>query len=733
LFLGKRSVRFVRFGEFRLDLDRGRLSRGEEPVAVPPRALDTLVALVRHHDRIVGKAELLDLVWPDANVEEANLSQQVFTLRRILGDEPEQPRFIATLPRRGYRFIADVVEEVPAVNGQAPVAPLPGAVDGSNPVSPVGPPVAGVVRPAGESGRRRSPARVAMWIAGAVLCGVAAVGLLDPSSGTARPSPLPVTFDLALPPALALVEPSVAGVSPDGRLLAFVAQRDDGPPAIFVRRLDRVAVEPLPETEGASLPFWSPDSRRIGFFAGGKLRSVSVERGGAIDLCDAPDPRGGTWGASDVILFSSGSRSVLHRIQASGGAPVAATAFDASRRDISHRSPFFLPDGRRFVFLVWSGDVTRQGIYAGEIGRPEIRRIAADASPPAWVDGHLLFVHQEALVAQAFDERSLTPSGDAVTIASPVARTPNDAAWLASNGRDAVTFVRSRLEARLVWFDRSGREVVVAGDLGQYDSPVISPDGRRFLVSHRNRAAGVENFDVWLSDADGRNRARMTFDPAVDTEPSWSADGQEMAFRSNRSGQSDLYRRRVEGSAPDVLLFASPHRKDLSDWSRDGTRVAFVEQGPQDDCDLWVVPAADTGPPAPLVTRPGCQRAARFSWDGRYVAYESNENGRFEVFVQEAAAPSGRRWRVGPGGQPAWRADGRELFFLDEGHLTSVDVAVRDGEMRLSAPHRLFRVHTGGTLRNTFDVTPDGQRFLVVVPLPSPDPPAMTVLLNWRG
>lgn len=306
------TPRYLYFGDFRLDVDLARLWRGGEPLAVTPRTIDTLIALVRHRDRVVAKRELLDLVWPDANVEEANLAQQVFTLRRLLGDDTEQPRFIATVPRRAYRFIADVADvhggihepSAGPINGDGTMPRLDDVRSGGATV-PAAEMEGGVHIPGAVTRLpvRRRALTIFGWAAVAACAGLAAGLVLR--SQNAPPTALlgPVRFEVALPSTVRLL-PSrgLAGLSPDGRVVAFVAADPGGAPLIFVRPLASTSVRPLPGTEHAAAPFWSHDGTRLGFFAGGKLRTVPLGGGVAVDVCDAEAQRGGAWAADGTRL-----------------------------------------------------------------------------------------------------------------------------------------------------------------------------------------------------------------------------------------------------------------------------------------------------------------------------------------------------------------------------------------------------------------------------------------------
>jgi Tol biopolymer transport system component len=314
------------------------------------------------------------------------------------------------------------------------------------------------------------------------------------------------------------------------------------------------------------------------------------------------------------------------------------------------------------------------------------------------------------------------------TLAAPVARDPGDLAPFAAGG-SGIAFVRSRFESRLVWLDRFGHESGVVSGPGQYESPAVSPGGRRIAFSHRDRARGIENLDVWTADLDGRNRSRLTFDGSVDIEPVWSPDGRRIVFRSNRSGASDLYMKRVDGDLPETLLYASPARKDACDWSPDGTRIVFALEVTGSESDLWVLPVDAPQLAAPLVSGPGSQGGARFSPDGKLLAYASTENDASEVFVQ-SLGPSRRRWKVGRGVQPMWRADGRELMFLDGSTMMAAAVSGDEDATAFAPGQPLFTSNIAPAVRNAYAIAPDGRRFLAIAPFGMLDDSPLTLLLH---
>ena len=710
------SARFVEFERFRFDLDTARLFENGVLVAAPPRAVETLRVLVHHRSRIVTKDELLALVWPDTIVEEANLAQQIFMLRRLLGDEAERPRFIATLPRRGYRFVADVIE---ISNGPGTdVLTHPPATEAAK------------MRPRPGWSRVRAVAGF-VFVPVLVLTAAAAFwGQWTPK----RPSPdRTVAFDLDLPSDVVVMPDSgLGGVSPDGRLLAFVARRPGVPRMIWVRALDGHESHPLAGSEGASQPFWSPDSRELAFFADSKLRVITMEGGPPRELCDTGEGRGGSWGPNNTILFAAGARTGIFRISPVGGSPEPVTTLDASRKDVSHRYPHFLPDGTHFLFLVWSGDIERQGIYVGALDGAPPRRLLADTSPAIWSAGYMLFVRREMLVAQGMNPETLALSGEPLLVAEPVGRDPSDAAAFAASVNGDLLVARGRFQTRLVWFDRSGRRLDDLGPPAHWADPAISPDGTRAAFVFRDRSRGNENMDLWTDAGAHHVRSRVTFDPSIDVLPVWSPDGRDLVFRSNRSGYSDLYRKRVDASTPEALILASKTRKDPTDWSADGASILFTDYPSPGHQDIWLLSVGSAAAPRAIVKGKPIATNARFSPDGRYIAYESSETGDSDVYVQSLS--DARRWRVSTDGgtEPAWGRDGRELFFISHSRqVNAVEVSANPDGLAFGRPRTLFEVPVTAWLRNAMAVSPDGQRFLITVD-DSDRPTRLKVVLNWH-
>ena len=709
-----RSARLVEFDRFRFDFATARLFDGDGPILAPPKALETLSVLLEHRDRLVSKEELLSLVWRDVVVEEANLAQQVFTLRRLLGDDAERPRFIATLPRRGYRFIADVREAGSPSDHPSPWhTPAPAA-----------------------RGTPRQRLRPPIWLTrtALVISALAIVAVL-----LARWAVRTVSFEIDLPAGTTLdVDAGVAGVSPDGSHVAFLAHRSGEARLIWVKPLEGGEAVPLYGSEGASLPFWSPDSLEVGFFAASKL-SVIRASGGAPprDVCAAGEGAGASWGRNDIILFATSSRSGISAVAAGGGSPRPITSLDSSHRDVSHRYPQFLPDGRHFLFLLWSGDIERQGIYLGAIDGSGLQRLLPDASPAVWSAGSLLFVRRDTLLAQR-----ITPSfqleREPRVLAGPVARDPSDRAPFAASFGGDLAFAQRRLQTRLAWYGRDGRLLEYLGPAADHwADPSVTSDGRRIAFSKRDRARGNENLDLWVESTTTRTPSPLTLDPAIDVLPVFSPpDGREVVFRSNRSGFSDLYRKTVDTAAAEERIMASDLRKDPTDWTPDGASIVFTQFTAPGNTDIWLLPLDPRrGKARPLVQGPAEERNGRVSPDERFLAYDSDEAspGRPEIFVRSLGGDM-KQWRVSrEGGRaPQWRRDGHELYFVAGGsRVTAVDVHPAADGLAFGTPHVLFEVPIVAWLRNGMAAAPDGQRFLITVD-ESGAPSPLKVVLNWQ-
>jgi Tol biopolymer transport system component len=527
-------------------------------------------------------------------------------------------------------------------------------------------------------------------------------------------------------------QPLHFAMSPDGQHLVFVAS-GDGAQRLWHRPLNGVTARPLDGTEGAEYPFWSPDSRAIGFFASGQLKRTDLEGGRPQTVADAPSGRGGTWNLDGTILFAPNNVGGLLTVSASGGEPRPVTTADPPRQG-SHRFPQFLPDGRRFLFFA-QGNADGQGIYLGSLGSPITARVTAAEAQGAYVEpGALIFLQQNALVVRRLDVASGALTGEPVTVAE---RVTFDAGFslagfsVSSSGRLAY-FGGGRRQ--LTWFDRSGRMVGVVGEPDADDLVMteLSPDGRRLTVMRTVQG----NQDVWVVDVARGGVTRFTFDPAVDGFGAWSPDASRIAFTSLRKGAFDVFVKPSSGASAEESVLESPSTKLPIHWSPDGRFLLYQHIHPKNGWDLMALPMTGDRKPIPVVSTPFEERGGRFSPDGRWMAYQSNESGRFEIYVQPFPGPGGK-WQVSTAGgtDPQWGADGKELFFLaPNATLMTVTVRVVDSGFEAGPPAPLFQTRTAGggraDLQAQYAVSRDG-RFLFNVPDDS-SPAPITVIVNWN-
>jgi eukaryotic-like serine/threonine-protein kinase len=586
--------------------------------------------------------------------------------------------------------------------------------------------------------RRRSRERLAWIIAAALAAAVATLGVLQLRKPRSAPA---VVRSTVLPPEKAAFTFVGQGggpvaVSPDGRQLAFVAAEPGGRRQLWIRPLELLLARSLPATDGAAYPFWSPDGRSVGFFADGKLKRIDVGGGPPLSICDAPDPRGGSWNRDGVILFEPQFREPIHRVSATGGTPVPVTGFDASRRETTHRWPFFLPDGRRFLFFSGShstsADSELDAIFVGSLDGEKPKLLVDARSNAAYAAGRLLFVRHKTLLAQRFDPKSLRLAGDAFPIAENVQDDPgffNAVFSVSQQGTLAYQEAGGTIGlSEVTWVDRTGKKIDVLDDPADFYDPRISPDGRRVAV-----VVGDPG-DIWIYDVVRHTRTRMTFAGGSDNAPTWSPDGTRVAFSSQRSGNGDLYARAAAGTGSDELLASSKTFKVANSWSPDGRYLAFAASAgaPGSKADLWLLSLSNRKA-SPLVRTESDEVAGAFSPDGRWLAYASDESGRFEIYVMKPLPEPEGKWQVSTAGgvEPRWRRDGKELFYVGpDGRVMAVEVGT-GADFEVGKPQALF----GTSLKNAsgarYDVAPDGQRFLLNRPIGDESSPPITLVQNW--
>ena len=587
--------------------------------------------------------------------------------------------------------------------------------------------------------------RAAWMLALALLCGLAffAAGRYRAPSTSE-----PVRFSVyppekavfSGPPNLTVPVPQFA-LSPDGRAMVFVANSSTANPIIWMRSIDQATARPLPGTEHAQNPFWSPDSRWVGFFSDGKLKKIPVAAGPVQVLADVADPFGGSWGADDNIIFAKLSSSIF-RVSSGGGIVTAVTKVDTIQN--SHRWPQFLPDGRHFLFHVQGGDSEHHGIYAGSLegGTQKFLLHTESSALYAW-PGYLLYVEGDTLLGQGFDAAHLELRGEAFTVAENVGRSTGFNIGVSASGTGMLAYAAAMLHrGRLTWFDRAGNSLNSVGVEGDYSDVRLSPNGQTLAASLVDPKAW--NPDIWLIDLMRGGPSRFTVGSALSAAPIWSPDGTRIVFRTNRNGQTELYAKSAGGGGNEevVLTYETQHAAGIdtpnlvcSDWSPDGRYViASVPQQTTGD-DLWLIPMVGDKKPFKFLGPPSDQIHANFSPDGHLVAYTSNESGRFQVYVQTFPL-SDRKWQVSTDGgyEPRWRGDGHEIYYLSEDRKLMA-VAVGTGPS-FAVPKMLFqtRVPEGVTSRRTHYVpSRDGQRFLVNTQSLDASPGPITVVLNWQA
>jgi serine/threonine protein kinase len=593
-------------------------------------------------------------------------------------------------------------------------------------------------------GRRK----IAAWsISLLILSGVAVLLLSRLFPSVSRMEAPVLRFEIETP--LAPLQDPIS-LSPDGK---HVVVTDPGQRyRLWLRSLDQLDGQSLPGTEGASSPFWSPDSRYIGFVAGGKLKKMDLFGTPPQTISDAPiGSGGGTWNSDGVILLGSES-GPLFSVAASGGPPKPVTELDKTRDEMSHTRPYFLPDGKHFIYLARSTKPENNGIFVDTLEKKSRKflvnsRFQAVFAPP----GYLIYAQENILMAIRFDPARLELIGDPASINAQVllgAVTSGSAAFSVSGTGMLAYRVGSDVVVRreFGFVDRNGKPQggPISAEEGNYQNPVLSPDEQSIAVNR-----GEQGSDIWIFDRIRGGSTKFTFDPGTDDYPLWSPDGKSIVFASNRDGgNGNLYMKPASGVGQEQLLLKSDHAKVPTDWSHDERFVIYEDLDAKTGADLMVLPMFGDKKPMEYLRTPFNERQARFSPDSKWVAYTSEESGRPEVYVQ-SFPPTGNKWLISTAGgfQPRWRADGKELFYLSpvaDDQFMAVDILTRPGEsdFRAGVPKKLFiiNVFTGGQpgiQRDSYDVTKGGQRFLlnggIGASAAPPVRPVVTFVLNWTA
>ena len=583
--------------------------------------------------------------------------------------------------------------------------------------------------PASAAARRSGRELLAWVIAAAAVLAFVFVGLAHfrETAGDASP----VQFLVAPPEKVTFGLNDTPVVSPDGRRFVISGVNADGNRQLCIRALDSSAVRVLGGTEGAALPFWSPDSRFVAFFSKGELKKMDASGGPAQVLCDATDfPFGGSWNAEGTILFGTHERA-LARVSAEGGEVRPVRPLDTARHETDQALPQFLPDGRRFLFAVHSNDAGKTGIYIGSLDSQETRLLISTGSNASYAPpGFLIYGRQDTLVAQRFDPKQLRLSGEAFSIAERVGAMSFLPGLMYSVSQNGVLVYRSAPSdtVQLAWYNRDGKRLGPIGEPGAYGIIALSPDQKRLAMERLDPQ--LRTHDLWTLELASGIPSRQTFHPTDDTDPVWSPDGRELVFTSNPKSADDLYRK-VVGGGEEQPLFESPDQKYPKFWLGDGRSIVFIGTNGK---TFYQLPLTGDRKAVPLLTSEFDKDNPHVSPDGRWVAYNSIESGRWEVYL--AAFPTfadKRRVSVNGGCQPQWRKDGKELFYLTlEGKLMVVEL--KAGKMlQTGVPQVLFQTPAiVSPINSQYCVMADGQRFIFREPVGEANAPT-TVVLNWAA
>ncbi|CAN5535409.1 hypothetical protein BH10ACI2_BH10ACI2_10300 [soil metagenome] len=578
--------------------------------------------------------------------------------------------------------------------------------------------------------------RSAGWIVAGIAV-LAALSFVYFSRPTADTRPISLSIATPLDTEIPFESLETAVVSPDGKKIAITGGTADGKRQLWIRSLDSFEVKAIPQTENATNPFWSPDSRFIGFRAGGKLKKVEAAGGPVTVLTEARAMPGGTWNRSGTIVFAPDFGSVLYSIPDTGGDPVPLTTLDGSQQEDSHMWPTFLPDGNHFLFLARSTRNKKNQICLGSLDSKEVKRIMTANSIVGYVEpGWLVFLSEGRLMTQAFDAKSIALSGEPLNVAEKVGYIGDWARGAASVSTNGVLLFQTS-EIRNIqfeWIDRAGVPIGPIGPPGDYSSSWISPNDKLVALSRLDAQSG--STDIWTLDLVRGVMSRLTSDPNGDWKPLWSADGSRIAWGSDRkTGLYDIYQMAADGSGSEELLLEGASDKFPTAWSKDGRLILYNSSDTRTKGDILVLPLFGDRRPFPLLNTDFSEQNAALSPSGDYVAYISDESGDDDVYVQKFTADGklgGGKQRISTkGGKgPVFSRNGQELFYVtDDGTMMAVAIKTAGGVSTFGEPKAIIKKPE---LLSGFEVTSDGQRFLIGKKV-GDSKPTINVILNWTA
>lgn len=530
-------------------------------------------------------------------------------------------------------------------------------------------------------------------------------------------------------------------LAPDGTRMAFTARDDKGKTLLFVRALNSLEAKPLTGTDGASFPFWSPDGRALGFFAGGKLVRIDADGGPTQVLCDASAGRGGTWGKDGTIVFSPSQTIGLMRIPSAGGTPEPASSLDASKGENSHRWPYFLPDGKHFLYWARSSRGPQEHtLCVGTLGSLQAKVITRSESMAVYASGYLLYLRGSTLVAQPFDAQRAEIVGDSIPVAEHIVYDVSASRALFSASDSGMLIYQSGDMAppdeKLAWFTREGKESSVISQGEDFQGPALSPDGTYLAVAIVNIGLGTQN--IWIFDLQRGTKTRLTFGDSTQNFPVWTPDGKTVLYGSNAQGPFHIYAKSADGTGEERALLGGPGEMAIpASVSPDGKYLAYGLRTANDGrgvFDIWALPLSGNGKPFPVVHNNFSSSRAVISPDGKWLAFANNESGRNEIYIT-AFPGGGAMWQVSTNGgsQPEWRKDARELFFVDPSNtFMAVDVTAANGAVKLGIPHALFKP-LGVNQYWWHAVNADGKKFVIDVVNSRAATEPFTLVQNWTA
>jgi Tol biopolymer transport system component len=544
-----------------------------------------------------------------------------------------------------------------------------------------------------------------------------------------------------------------SAISPDGRYVAFVAVTD-GKEHLWLRPVDSRDARELEDTEGAQFPFWAPDSSSIGFFARKKMKRFDLNGVGSRTIATAQNGRGGTWSRDGIIVYSPNLSSRLWKVSATGGEPLPATTFDETSRHSRHNFPQFLPDGRHFLFYVRAVNPRNQGPFIGSLDDPAkivaIPELQGNPFQAVYApsansgNGHLVSVRDRSLVAQLFNTRTLRLEGEPHPFMSrdsiSVASSPGFLNLTGSSTGTLLDGGAQRTRNELVWRKRDGSLLEVVGEESDYITPSISRDASRIAVTKTDSISG--DYDIWIDDLKQNVFSRFTFQTGLDFYPIWTPDGGSIIYSSDSAGRPNLFRKAFGGSGQSEQLIENTQVNQYAyDISADGKLLLFIQVSETDGGDIWILPLDKSGPAFAYLKTTAAELHAQFSPSSqheKWIAYTSDESGLEQVYVRRfTGGPAAEaKWQISSNGgrYPRWRGDGSDIVYLaPDGRLMSTPIRFTANSIEAGAPRALFEAGLPSSpfTRYPYDLSPDGQRFLLLNAARGRSPGHLSLLLNW--